>query len=123
MSYNTTGWKNGEFLLKFPEEVLALEVNDVTINNPAVTVLGYSLDEAEGGYELRILTENTTPEVHKITVDCNLTPDPRELTSSKHVVLYARNDMGGKYRNSTADIYDVNLDENKDEIIGKAVEL
>ena len=120
MSYNTTGWKNGEFLLKFPEEVLALEVNDVTINNPAVTVLGYSLDEAEGGYELRILTENTTPEVYKITVDCNLTPDPRELTSSKHVVLYARNDMGGKYRNSTADTYDVNLDENKEEIIGKA---
>ena len=120
MSYNTTGWKNGEFLLKFPEEVLALEVNDVTINNPAVTVLGYSLDEAEGGYELRILTENTTPEVYTITVDCNLTPDPRELTSSKHIVLYARNDMGGKYRNSTADIYDVNLDENKDEIIGKA---
>ena len=49
---------------------------------------------------------------YTITINTNLTADPRSVTQSKSVKLYAYNEFCNNYKNTTADIYDVDGDEN-----------
>ena len=119
--YNTISWVNGEFLVKLPKEILSLDINSVTVSNPGVKVLGYSLDEKEDGWYLKILTENpNTAYTYDIVIDCNLTPDPRIISSEQIVTIYAVNEIATSYLNETKDIYDVDSDGNTDEYIGVA---
>ena len=119
LEYNTIEWKDGEFLLKFPKEILKLEINNISISNNNVTILGYSLDEGEDGYYLKILTENEDPETYDITINCNITPDPRKLSSTRIIELYSMNQICTSYNSESSDIYDLDDDENTDEIVGK----
>ena len=47
LAYNVREWTNGIFLLKFPQEVLLAEINDVRINNGNISVLGYDIYEQD----------------------------------------------------------------------------
>ena len=117
--YNVREWTNGTFLLKFPEEVLLAEINDVTINNANVNILGYDIYEKDGNYYLKILTENTSPETFTITVDADITPDPRKLSATKNIELYAYNEECNNYKDSLRkeDIYDINGDGSTKDIV------
>ena len=119
LGYNVKLWKNGIYLLKFPEEVLVAEINNVTINNGNVEILGYDIYEQDGNYYLKILTENENTENYIITVDANITPDPRKLSSTAKVELYAYNEECDNYKDGlrAADVYDINGDGNKEELV------
>jgi len=119
MSYNTIGWKNGEFLLKFPKEILNMEIDNITISNNNVSIIGYSLEQKEDGFYLKILTENDYYETYSITVYCDITPDPRTLSATRNIELYAYNPECTSYLSESQDIYDVNLDGNTEEYVGK----
>ena len=119
--YNTSGWKNGEFLLKFPKEILKIDLNSINISNSNVYILGYSLDEKDDGYYLKIVTENYYPDVYDITIDCNITPDPRNLSSTKDIELYSINPYCTNYVNPSKDIYDLNDDGNTEEYVNKNI--
>ena len=119
LGYNVESWKNGTFLLKFPEEVLLAEINSVNINNGNVSILGYDIYEQDGSYFLKILTENENPEHYTITVDANITPDPRKISATRDIELYAYNEECNNYKDTlrAQDIYDINGDGNTEDIV------
>ena len=119
LAYNVREWTNGIFLLKFPQEVLLAEINDVRINNGNVSVLGYDIYEQDGNYYLKILTENENPETFTITVDADITPDPRKLSATRNIELYAYNEECNNYKDNLRkeDAYDVNGDGNTTDIV------
>ena len=116
--YSEQKWKNGVFLVKLPSNIVLAEINNVTTNNDNVKIVGYDIYEEDGNYYIKVLTENVTEEVYDITLDCDLTPDPRELTSTKVIELYASNGIGISYKRSSKDYYDVNNNLNKNEEVG-----
>lgn len=113
--YNMQKWTNGRFLLELPAEILDLEINHISVSNTNVRVLGYEITEKNGKKYLKIETENKTEESYTITVDTNLTADPRVVTQTKTINLYAYNEYCDNYKNKIQDIYDVDGDGNKEE--------
>ena len=118
--YNQVNWVNGAFLIKLPEEILELEINDVTIDNEKVTITSYEILEQDGSKFIKILTTNDEEASYKITIDVNITPDPRKPSSTKTIELYASNENGSDYYYKSQDIYDVNNNANTEEIVNKA---
>lgn len=103
---------NGRFLVELPEEILDVEINSVNISNSSVKLLAYEIIEKDGKKFIKIETENENEANYTITINTNLTADPRSVTQSKSVKLYAYNEFCNNYKNTTADIYDVDGDEN-----------
>ena len=133
-SSNQIGWIDGSFLVKLPEEILTAEINNVEINNSNVQLTSYELIEEpiegttadESGENktikfIKINTKNTnqTEQTFNITIDVNLTPDPRIATVSRQVELYATNENAGDYYYKSSDIYDVNDNLNTTEQVNR----
>ena len=114
---NQEKWVSGNFLIKFPEEILNIIINSVTINNTSVTIDSYELIEIENCKFIKIKTSNTNPEIYTISINADITPDPRIPSTSKNVKLYAMNDYCDDYNNSSEDIYDIDNDENIEELV------
>ena len=118
-SNNVMGWVDGSFIVKLPEEILVAEINNVEINNSAVQLSSYELIEQDGVKLIKINTKNTnqTPQSYNITIDVDLTPDPRVATMTRQVELYAANEEVEDYYYNATDIYDVNNNLNTQEIV------
>ena len=114
---NQVKWQNGTFLVKLPEEIIDAQVNNVTINTPQVTLENYELIEQDGVSFIKIVTKNETPQTFQITIDVDLSPDPRIATTTKQIELYATNENGSDYYYKTQDIYDVNNNLNTEEMV------
>ena len=122
---NLQPWKNGIFLVKFPSEIMDIQINDVAIYNQQgrptdVKILGYDLYNENGSYFLKILTENENEDIYQIDIDCDITPDPRANTVTKTIELYALNELAETYpiNYKGKDIYDIDENENIEQIIG-----
>ena len=113
-------WRNGEFLVEIPEEIINMEINNVTIDNESVRIIAYDLFNKGGKYFIKIVTKNIKPEIYTITIDCNMTPEPRIPTGNKDIKLYAYNEYCNDYYYLTRDIYDVDGDNNLEEYVGKS---
>ena len=123
---NDAKWKNGQFIVEFPEEIVNAEINSVEVNNSNVKILGYDISKENGKYILKILTENNTPDLYKITINTQITPDYRSPTTSRDFKLYAYNENCNDYYYTITDIYDVNNNGNTEEKVGtssKSLEL
>ena len=118
---NQIGWIDGSFLVTLPEEILTAEINNVEINNSQIELTSYELIEQDGVKFIKINTTNKTQteQTYSITIDVNLTPDPRIATSTRQVELYASNEAEGDYYYKAEDIYDVNDNLNTTEQINK----
>ena len=119
LGYNVKLWKNGIFVLKLPKEILMAEINEISINNSNVGVLGYDVYEENEQCFIKILTENIEPEDFIITIDCNITPNPRTLSAVRSVELYAYNEECNNYKDDfrKQDEFDINGNENKNELV------
>lgn len=111
-------WKNGGFLVEIPKEIIYMEINNITINNKNVDVVAWDLYKQDEKYFIKIITENEEPETYEITIDCTMTPDPKETSKSRNVYLYSSNQQCNNYYSSTTDIYDVNNNNNTKEKVG-----
>ena len=118
--YNMKGWENGRFLIELPAEILDVQINSVNISNSNVKILAYEIIEKDGKKFIKIETENDDEANYNITVNVNLTADPRSVTTNKDVKLYAYNEYCDNYKNKTADVYDVDGDENVTENVNYA---
>ena len=118
-SANQVAWQNGTFLVKLPSEIIDAQINNVTINNSNVSLENYELIENEDGLFIKIVTKNETPQTFTITVDVDLSPDPRIATTTKQIELYASNENGSDYYYKAQDIYDVNNNLNTDEQVNR----
>ena len=116
-SYNQVVWQNGTFLVKLPQEVIDVQINDVKINNSNVSLESYELIEENGERFIKIITKNDTPTTFNITIDVDITPDPRIATMTRQVELYASNENGENYYYTSQDVYDVDNDLNTEELV------
>ena len=118
-TYNQVKWENGSFLVKLPSEIVLAEINNVTINNSNVQLVSYELVEQDGNKFIKINTKNETPQNYTITIDVNLSPNPRIATTTSEIELYASNEAGSDYYYKVEDIYDVNDNLNTQEKINR----
>ena len=114
---NQVAWQNGTFLVKLSEEIIDAEINNVEVNNSNVTIGNYELIEQDGSLFIKIMTQNDTPQSFSITIDTDITPDPRIATMTRQVELYASNENGENYYYTSQDIYDVDNDLNTEELV------
>ena len=120
LSYNISKWQNGEFLLKFPKEILNIKIKQIQSLDEKVELVGYSVEEKEDGIYLKILTENETPTIFDIYMEIDISPDPRILNAQKNIELYYCNPLCESYKNNAEDIYDIDIDGDIKEMVGKA---
>ena len=114
-------WKDGQFLVEVPSEIINMNINSITADKTSVEIKSYDLYQDENGkYYIRILTKNDVPDTYKITINCNLTVDPRVPTVKRDFILYSHNDAAPEYINYKRDIYDVNGNNDKNEMVGYA---
>lgn len=123
--YNQTGdakWKNGEFIVEIPQEIANMKINNINASNN-VQVIAYDLFEQDNKYFIKIITENEKETTYTITIDCNMTPDPRTPTTDKKIKLYSYNENCNDYYFNTKDICDVDSDNNVQENVGISSEV
>lgn len=113
-------WRNGEFVVEIPEEIVGMEINSITVDNANVIVSGYDLSKVDGKYILKIITENENPDLYTITIDCKMTAATTSSADPKDVNLYAYNQYNDDYYSTTEDTYDVNANSEVAEQVGFA---
>ena len=119
--YNKAKWKDGEFVIALPEGIANININSVVSQNNNVTIKGYNIENQDGIYLIRILTENDTPTDNIwIRVNCDITPDATLPTTTDRVSLFAYNPNYENYDILEEDIYDANNNGNKKDIVGYA---
>lgn len=116
---NLEKWTNGTFLVKLPEEILDVEISDISINNGEVKITNYEVIEQSGNKFIKVTTENDNEADYIITLNLNITPNPREASVTKNIELYASNENANDYYYKEKDIYDVNNNLNTTENINK----
>ena len=116
---NKSLWKDGAFLVKLPKDILDVEINNVELNTNSVQIASYETYEEDGINYIKILTENENASSYTITIDCNLTADPRIATTTESFEMYASNEENENYYNKGQDIYDVNGNLNIEENVAK----
>ena len=114
-AYNEINWKNGTFLVKFPAEIIDVQVNEVKSTSSLVSIESYELIENDEGTFIKIVTNNDTSTTYSIQIDADLTADPRKPTATRNIELYATNENGENYYYSAKDKYDVNNNLNTEE--------
>ena len=105
-------------MVEIPEEIINIKINNVTINNSDIKIVAYDLFQKDGKYFIKIITENEDPITYKITINCDITPDPRMPSKSPSLKLYAYNENCNDYYYNTQDSYDVDGDNNINENVG-----
>ena len=115
--YNEEKWMNGKFVIELPEEILDVNLKSVTINNSNVEVSSYETYEENGKRFIKIYTNNAQEAEYKITIDADITADPRIPTVTRNIKLYAINENCHNYRitSRTPDTLDINGNGNVDE--------
>ncbi len=116
-TYNQVGWENGIFLVKLPSQIIDANINSVTINNSDVKIDTYELIEEDEGLFIKIITKNDKETSYDITINIDLSPDPRIATTTGTIELYASNENAGNYFYNAADKYDVNNNLNTEELV------
>ena len=117
---NQEKWKNGAFLLKLPKDIVAIEINSVTSDTSSVTVSSYETYKENGERFIKVITTNENPISFGLTIDCNITPDPRIPTTTEIIELYASSEDAVDYYNPVDDVYDVNGNLNTAEKVNKS---
>ena len=108
--YNEEKWTNGVFVVELPPEILGVEINNITIDNTNVKISSYETYEENGKQYIKIYTNNDTAETYNITIDADITADPRKPTLTNTIKLYAINQNCNNYRTTsrTPDVLDIN---------------
>ena len=112
-------WKNGQYLLKFPPDIADVQIKNVTTNNANVQIENYYKYYSDGCVFIKIKTKNDVPQHFLINIDCTITPNSGSPTQDEELVLYAYNEIGIDYkRTQVSDSYDVNENNNINEMVG-----
>ena len=113
---NKQGWTNGTFLIKLPDEILTTIINSVNVDNNSVNIISYEIIEKDRHKFIKIKTTNQNPLDYVISLDLDITPDPRIASVSRELELYAISDDAESYYYNSQDIYDVDDDGNIEEV-------
>ena len=108
---------NGRFLVELPAEILDIQINNISSSDSAVKILAYEILDIDGKKFIKIETENETEATYTITVNTDITADPRSVTTDTQFKLYGYNEKVDNYYRTSQDIYDVDGDENTTELV------
>ena len=111
------GWKDGEFIIAIPKSIINLNINNIVSNNSNVKILGYDVDLGTDINLIRIVTSSDDLESFRITVDMDVTPDPRISGGGVIFKVYGNNPYVNLSKTIDTDIYDVDNDNNTTEKI------
>lgn len=113
-------WQNGEFLIKYPAEIIDININSVTSEDKDVVVTGVETYEENGNLYTKIYTSNKIAKDLNIKIDADITADPRVETMTRNIEMYYYNKACSNYYSSSRaeDKYDINGNENIAEYVG-----
>lgn len=128
-------WKNGIFLLEYPECIDDVIINSVSSSKSNVEILGYEHYKQNNRNYVKIITSNATGELYTLSVNQTLYANMIAKTEDAIVGLYAYNDNSYEYvtgnatagdvtvknysyKNSVQDKFDINSNGNRVEQVG-----
>lgn len=103
-------WKDGEFLIALPSQMLDFDIIDVITNNNDIKVIGYEKVKINGRICIRIITENDTPRAYKLNIFGKVKPDVRTATGTYQINIYGINPGINPSEHNTNDFYDLDSD-------------
>lgn len=113
-------FKDAEFLVLIPDEIMSFEVNDILIKNntSSVDIDSYEVTKIGDHKFLKIATRNANPATYGIEVDATIIADPAVINKTVDFTLYVYNPYCHNYGKHTKDIYDVNNNNDLNEEVG-----
>ena len=123
--YNTATWKNEQYLIKFPSDIIDVKINDVTINNAdGVSISDYYEYAEAGSTFIKIEMNGSSNTNYQLLLDCTVATNPNTESKKAEIELYAYNKRNNIFYETeiSEDIYDINNNANTKEKIGKKKE-
>ena len=103
------GYKDGEYFILLPEDILGATIVDVTPDSNKISVVGASVGTLTNGRKyIKVLTSNTDVVKYSLAVKAKLLPDPRKTDKGITYYLYSYNPNCHNYRTQVSDTYDIN---------------
>ena len=123
--YNTATWKNEQYLIKFPSDIIDVKINDVKINNAdGISISDYYEYTEAGSTFIKIEMNGSSNTNYQLLLDCTVATNPNTESKKAEIELYAYNKRNNIFYETeiSEDIYDINNNANTKEKIGKKKE-
>ena len=123
--YNSSRWMNESYLIKLPEDIINLTINNITTDNEAnIKVEDYYQYSENGNIFIKINISGEGYMSYSLLVDCIVETDPTLASKTADVELYAFNNENNNFYSTeqTKDVYDIDSDSDTEELIGKKVD-
>ena len=120
--YNTSTWTDEQYLVKIPEDIINLTINDITTDNQEnVRIKNYYQYKDNGNIFIKIEMEGEGFSLYRLLLDCIVETNPTAESKTPEVELYAYNAENNNYytTDQSEDIYDINNNNNTQEKIGR----
>ena len=119
--YNTSRWENGEFLIKFPSDIISVDINDIRTNNNNMSIYDYYQYKEDGNIFIKIQMKENEFSNYQLLLDCTIATNPTLETKTSEIELYAYNKENNLFYETefSEDIYDINNNADTTELIGK----
>ena len=119
--YNSSLWRNEEFLIKFPSDVIDVTINQITTDLNNVTVNNYYEYNEDDSIFIKIEMNGNGITDYELLLDCTVSLDPNSNAKTSEIELYAYNEENNLfyYTDVAQDIYDVNNNSDISENVGK----
>ena len=120
--YNTCTWKNEQYLIKFPSDIIDVTINDLRINNAdGVSINDYYKYIESGSTFIKIEMNGKANSNYQLLLDCSVQTDPNTESKKANIELYAYNKGNNSFYETeiSKDVYDINNNANTEESIGK----
>ena len=120
--YNTSTWTDEQYLVKLPEDIINLTINDITTDNQEnVRIKNYYQYKDNGNIFIKIEMEGEGFSSYRLLLDCIVETNPTVESKTPDVELYAYNAENNNYytTDQSEDIYDINNNNNTQEKIGR----
>ena len=123
--YNSSIWTDEEYLIKLPAEIINLTINSITTDNQEDSRINeYYQYKDNGNIFIKIKMSGESFESYRLLLDCTVETNPTSESKIAEVELYTYNNENNNYyiSDQAEDIYDVNNNDNTQEIVGKKVD-
>ena len=111
-------WKDGVFLIEFPKEIIALNVEGITVSNSNVKIKNYDVYKENDQFFIKIFTENEEKANFSIDINAKVTANPLETTKTVRINCFGYNPICDNYESKRTDLYDIDNDENRNDLVG-----
>ena len=119
--FNTEKWGNAVFLIKYPQEVIDVNIKNTILNDEDIQILGIDTYEEDGNLYTKVYVANDVEKDIDIKLVADITANPRSVMTSRELELYFNNELFDRYFENVKvlDVYDLDGDGDTQDYIGK----